>query len=215
VSNSNRLPSAARTAKNEGASGDFRARHPGLSRIKHGVDDNSFRSRLRRHLRNPPLRTVILIAFIVTAIPVGIAYPKVSSVARENWSDVQQSRQRQFVNVTAASWIFPYLRRQAVRMQNADVPIEWRGVSFKNGACFAENLDQLPVGKYGYAIRTACESLDTIQTTYAADCAETSACSIPDKAVAEIQDVLDRLTVAFSDANLVQPYPDDLGQNLD
>ena len=69
-----------------------------------------------------------------------------------------------------------------------------------------------PAGKYGYAIRTACESLDTIQTAYAADCAETAACEIPVQAVGELQDVLDRLRVAFSDANLVQPYPDDLGQ---
>ena len=76
-------------------------------------------------------------------------------------------------------------------------------------------MDQLAAGKYSYAIRTACESLDTIQTTYAADCAETSACHIPGQAVIELQGVLDRLKVAFSDANLVEPYPDDLGQVRD
>lgn len=53
----------------------FRVRHPGLARITYAVDDKSLMSRLRRHLQNPPLRTVILIAFIVLAIPVGIAYP--------------------------------------------------------------------------------------------------------------------------------------------
>ena len=97
-------------------------------------------------------------------------------------------------------------------MQAADVPIEWRGVSFTNGACLAEHMDQLPAGKYSYAIRTACETLHTVQTTYAADCAETSACDIPRQAVVELQVVPDRLKVAFSDANFVQPYPDDLGQ---
>ena len=155
------------------------------------------------------MRTVILIALIVLAIPTAFFYPSVSSNARENW------RQRQFVNVTAASWIFPYLRRQAERMQTADVPAEWRGVSFTNGACFAEHMDQLPVGKYTYAIKNACETLHTIQMSYAADCAETSACNIPEQAVVELQDVLERLRVAFSDANLVQPYPDDLGQAVD
>ena len=200
------------TSDFEGKADKFRVRHPGLARITAPANDNSLKSRLRRHLRNPPMRTVMLIALIVVAIPVAIAYPSVSSNVRENWSDVQQSRQRQFVNVTAASWIFPYLRRQAERMKTADVPIEWRGTSFTNGACLAEHMDQLPVGKYGYAIRIACESLHTIQMTYAADCAETSACHIPAQAVVELQDVMERLRVAFSDANLVQPYPDDLGQ---
>ena len=209
MSNSHRFPP---TAKSEGDGDKFRVRHPGLARIADAVEDNSLKSRLRRHLRNPPLRTVILIAFLVVAIPAGIAYPKVSSVVKENWSDVQLTRERHFVNVTAASWIYPYLRRQAERMQTAVVPIEWRGVSFTNGACFAEHMDQLPPGKYAYAIKTACESLDTIQMTYAADCAETAACDIPGQAVIELQGVFDRLRVAFSAANLVQPYPDDPGQ---
>ena len=191
---------------------DFRKLHPHLAEIVYVTDDPTLGGRVRRHLRNPSIITILLIVLVVLAIPSAIAYPRVSSVAKENWSDVQQSRQRQFVNVTAASWIFPYLRRQAERMKTADVPIEWRGTSFTNGACLAEHMDQLPVGKYGYAIRIACESLHTIQMTYAADCAETSACHIPAQAVVELQDVMERLRVAFSDANLVQPYPDDLGQ---
>jgi hypothetical protein len=212
------LTKSARLSPTPGTENDgekFRVRHPGLARITSAADDMSFKSRLRRHLRNPPMCTVFLIALIVVAIPVAIVYPGVSSTARENWSDVQQSRQRQFVNVTAASWIFPYLRRQTERMKTADVPMEWRAVSFTNGACLAEHMDQLASGKYSYAIKNACETLHTIQMTYAADCAETSACNIPPQAVGELQDVLDRLRVAFSDANLVQPYPDDLGQIRD
>lgn len=199
----------------EGDCDSFRVRHPGLAEITYAVDDTSLKGRLRRHLRNPPLRTVLLIAFIILAIPVAIAYPKVSNVARENWSDVQLSRERHFVNVTAASWIYPFLRRQAKRMQTAEIPIDWRPVSFKTGPCLPEHMTQLPTGKYAYAIETACKSLDTIQMTYAVDCAETSACNIPGQAVIELQQVLDRLKVAFSDANLVQPYPDDLGQIRD
>ena len=193
----------------------FRARHPGFAGFALGVGDTSFKGRLRRHFRNPPLSTILLAILILIAIPVGIAYPKVSDIARENWGNVQIARERHFVNVTAASWIYPVLRRQAERMQDADVPIEWRGMSFQNGPCLAEHMDQLPVGKYGYAIRLACSDLDKIQTTYAAECAESSECNIPGEAVAELQDVLDRLRVAFSDANLVQPYPDDVGQALD
>ncbi len=158
------------------------------------------------------MRTVFLLVFVILAIPVAIAYPKVSSVARENWSDVQQVRERQFVNVTAASWIYPFLRRQAVRMQQADVPIEWRAISFKNGPCLPDHMTQLPPGKYSYAVETACINLDKIQTKYSADCAQTSDCDIPDRAVEELQLVLDRLKVAFSDANMVQMVTDDLGQ---
>ena len=100
-------------------------------------------------------------------------------------------------------------------MQTATVPSEWRGVSFQNGPCLPEHMEQLPSGKYTYAIETACNSLDTIQTTYAPDCAETAACDIPDQAVIELQAVLDRLRVAFSDANLVDRYPENAGQLRD
>lgn len=190
-------------------------RHPGLAGIVYVEDDRSFRGRVRKHLRNPPMRTVFLIVFIVFAIPLAIVYPKVSNVAKENWSDVQLSRERHFVNVTAASWIYPFLRRQVQRMQEADVPAEWRGMSFTNGPCLPEHMSQLPTGKYAYAIETACMNLDEIQMKYALDCAQTSACNIPEQALVELQIVLDRLKVAFSDANLVQPATDDQGQILD
>jgi hypothetical protein len=178
-------------------------------------DDRSIRGRLRKHLRNPPMRTVFLIVFIVFAIPIVIAYPRVSNVAQENWSSVQQSRERHFVNVTAASWIYPFLRRQVHKMMEADVPGEWRSVSFRNGPCLPEHMTQLPPGKYAYAIETACVTLDEIQTKYAPDCAQTSACSIPEEAIVDLQIVLDRLKVAFSDANLVLPPTDDQGQIRD
>jgi hypothetical protein len=194
---------------------EFRTRHPGLAGITYVEEDSSLRGRVRKHLRNPPMRTVFLIVFILVAIPVAIAYPSVSGVAKENWGDVQQSRERHFVKVTAASWIYPFLRRQAERMQLADVPGEWRSVSFKNGPCFPEHMTQLPTGKYAYAVETACKNLDKIQMTYAADCAQTSACNIPEQAVVDLQIVLDRLKVAFSDANLVDLATDDQGQVRD
>lgn len=194
---------------------DFRARHPGLAEITYAEDDTSFRARLRRHFRNPPMLTILLVLLIVLAVPIGIAYPKVSNVAKENWSDVQLSRERHFINVTAASWIYPFLRRQAERMQHAEIPIDWRPVSFKTGPCLASHMTELPVGKYTYAIETACKSLDEIQMKYVADCAETAACNIPEQAVIELQVVLDRLKVAFSDANLVEPYSKDQAGSSD
>jgi hypothetical protein len=191
------------------------SRHARLAKITFVADDRSFKGRLRKHLRNPPMRTVFLLVLIAIAIPSIIISPKVSTVAKSNWSDVQQARERHFVNVTAASWVYPFLRRQAERMQEADVPIEWRGISFINGPCLAEHMKQLPVGKYAYAIETACGTLHEVQMKYAADCANTSTCNIPEEAVFELQVVLDRLKVAFSDANLVQPAGDDQGQVRD
>jgi hypothetical protein len=191
---------------------EFLTRHPGLSGIVFVEDDHSFKGRVRKHLRNPPMRTIFLITLIVFAIPIAIVYPKVSGVAQENWSNVQQARERHFVNVTAASWIYPFLRRQAHKMQEADVPGEWRSMSFRHGPCLPEHMTQLPNGKYAYAIESACIKLDEIQMQYAADCAQTSACNIPEEAIADLQIVLDRLKVAFSDANLVQPVTGDQGQ---
>lgn len=159
------------------------------------------------------MRTVFLIVFVIIAVPSLIVMPKVTSVARENWANVQLARERHFLNVTAASWIYPFLRRQAERMQEAEIPIEWRGVSFQNGPCFPEHMEQLPTGKYSYAIQTACKSLHEIQTKYVADCATTANCNIPESAVVELQIVLDRLKVAFSDANLVQEVEGDGGQS--
>jgi len=186
--------------KSDHARDDFRKRHPRLSEITFIGDDRSLRGRIRQHLRNPPMRTIFLMVLIVSAIPFAIIVPTVSKVAQDNWKVVELSRERHFVNVTAASWIYPFLRLQAVRMQSAEVPIEWRGISFKHGPCLPEHMSQLPVGKYAYAIETACKNLDKIQMTYASDCAETSKCVIPDEAVVELQIVLDRLKVAFSDA---------------
>ena len=103
-----------------------------MSEITFIGDDRSLRGRIRQHSRNPPMRTIFLIVLIVSAIPFAIIYPKVSKVAQDNWKVVELSRERHFVNVTAASWIYPFLRLQAVRMQNAEVPIEWRGISFKH-----------------------------------------------------------------------------------
>ena len=193
----------------------FKSRHARLAKITFVEDDHSFKGRMRKHLRNPPMRTVILLVILAILIPSALFYPRVSTVAKSNWSDVQQARERHFVNVTAASWIYPFLRRHAVRMQEADVPIEWRGISFINGPCFAEHMEQLPVGKYTYAIETACGSLHETQMKYADDCSSTSTCNIPEEAIFELQIVLDRLKVAFSDANLVQPAGDDQGQIRD
>jgi hypothetical protein len=186
-----------------------------MASLAYADEAHGFKANLRRHLRNPPMRTVLLLIVIAVAIPTAIVYPKVSNVVQGNWSDVQEARERHFVNVTAASWIYPFLRRQAEKMQQADVPAEWRSVSFTNGPCFAGNLVQLPGGKYAYAIETACSSLDEIQFKYVTDCATTAACNIPEEAVFELQIVLDRLKVAFSDANLVQPATDDQGQIRD
>ena len=161
------------------------------------------------------MRTIFLIVIIVLAISIGIMYPSVSKTAQENWTDVQQARERHFVNVTAASWIYPFLRRQAHRMQEADVPNEWHSMSFVGGPCLPKHMTQLPVGKYAYAIETACGSLNEIQTMYGRDCITSSRCHIPEQAVFDLQVVLDRLKTAFSDANLVQPVTDDQGQIRD
>ncbi|GIT17472.1 MAG: hypothetical protein CM1200mP39_02780 [Dehalococcoidia bacterium] len=73
-------------------------------------DDRSLRGRIGQHLRNPPMRTIFLIALIVASIPFAIIYPKVSKVAQDNWKVVELSRERHFVNVTAASWIYPFFK---------------------------------------------------------------------------------------------------------
>tara|TARA_A100001037_G_scaffold306657_1_gene353720 strand:+ start:6332 stop:6952 length:621 start_codon:yes stop_codon:yes gene_type:complete len=193
----------------------FQKRHPGLTGIVYIDDDQSFRARARRHLRNPPMRTIALIVFAIVAIPSILIYPRVSGIANENWSNLQLARERHFVNVTAASWIYPFLRRQAHRMQEAELPNEWRSVSFQHGPCLPSHMDQLPVGKYSYAIEQACLRLDEIQMKYAADCATTADCNIREEAVLDLQVVLDRLRVAFSDANLAPLTSDDHGQVRD
>ena len=185
----------------------------GFSKIIYLEDDPSFCGRIRKHLRNPPMRTVVSIVFVIFAVPVLLAYPRVSGVAKENWGNVQQARERHFVNVTAASWIYPFLRRHAHRMQTAQFPNEWRSISFKHGPCLPSHMDQLPTGKYSYAVEQACISLDKIQANYAGYCYTVSTCDIPGEAVEALQVVLDRLRFAFSDANLAPLVTDEQGQN--
>ena len=164
-------------------------------------------ARLRRAIRNPSMLTAVLMALLVIAIPAGVLGPRILTRGIEGYQESQRRQERQFVNVTAASWIYPWLRRNAENMRDANRPIEWRAVSFANhGPCNAKNLSQLPVGKYSFAVSSACNELDRIQLQYAADCALPGQCSVPEEAREGLQIVLDRLRVGFSDAGLVDDY---------
>ena len=104
------------------------------------------------------------------------------------------------------SQISPWLATQADRMINAEGPLDWQAVSFRSGACDADNLSQLPDGKYSTSIRVACVELDRIQQLYSGNCFLASTCKVPEIAKDEIGAAMDTVWLAFSDAGFVLPY---------
>ncbi len=170
-----------------------------LGPVDFGDEDSVF-ARLRRQLRNPSILTFIIVCIVVLTIPVAIAFPGFYKGAQEGIVRIRQEPVTYFLKASTPSWINPYLQRHISKMQNAEVPVEWHGVSFQHGPCFGGNLSQLPDGKYSDAIVKACGDLHDIQSEYAGDCATTGNCNIPPVAVDRLQQVSEDLRIAFSDA---------------
>ncbi len=170
-----------------------------LGPVNFGDRDNIF-VRLRRQLRNPSLLTFIIVCIVILSIPVAIAFPGFYEGAQEGIVRIRQEPVTYFLKSSTPSWINPFLQRHISRMQNAEIPVEWHGVSFQHGPCFPGNLSQLPEGKYSDAVVNACGDLHKIQADYAVDCATTRNCNIPPVAVTRLQQVSDDLIFAFSDA---------------
>ncbi|MDA1278842.1 MAG: hypothetical protein O3B95_02200 [Chloroflexi bacterium] len=104
------------------------------------------------------------------------------------------------------SQIAPWMASRAQTMKDAKGPLDWKVVSFRTGPCNAENLSQLPAGKYSLAIAQACVSLDDIQLRYSGNCVRASTCEIPEIARTEIDEAMNAVWDAFSDAGFVLPH---------
>lgn len=170
-----------------------------LGKVDFGDGDGRF-ARLRRQLRNPSLLTFIVLSLLAISIPLAIMFPGFYSGAQEGIVRIRRDVSIDFLEVSIPSRINPYLQRHIDTMQEADRPIEWRPVSFRHGPCLADNLSQLPVGKYSDGVADACATLDDIQTEYASSCVASDTCHIPSEAVSRLQAVSDGLNAVFSDA---------------
>ncbi len=170
-----------------------------LGPVEFGDSQGTF-ARLRRQLRNPSIPTFLILCIIAVSIPLAIISPGFYSGAKDGIVRIRQDPVMHFLKASTPSWINPYLHRQINTMKTAAEPIEWRGVSFQHGPCFADNLEQLPDGKYSDGIADACHDLHAIQTEYAASCANTGSCDIPPEAVARLNTVQQNLIDVFSDA---------------
>ena len=170
-----------------------------IGAIDYGDDDGWF-ARLRRQIRNPSLLTFLIMALVVLAIPVGIAFPGFYSGAKEGVRRIQQQQVVQFLEVATPSFVYPYLQRNINEMKNAQSQYEWRRISFKLGPCHQANLSQFPVGKYTDGIANACQDLHNIQLDFAGDCDSATSCNIPPAAIARLDVVSTGLQETFSDA---------------
>lgn len=181
-----------------------------LGPVDFGDTDGTY-SRLRRQLRNPSLLTFIILTIIALSVPAAILFPSFYSGAKEGIVLIRREPVTHFLQASTPSWINPYLQRQISTMQNAELPIEWRGVSFVHGPCFEQNLQQLPAGKYSDGIARACADLHEIQMSYASSCATTNNCNIPTVAVERLQavrtDLIEVFSDAYSDYSLTEEQP--------
>lgn len=170
------------------------------------VSSDTRTGRLRQTLRNPSVPVTILLVLLALVIPAAFFGPGIVRRASEGYRETQRLRASPPIAPAPGTWINPFLRDKAERMMHATSPMDWRAVNFQTGPCHPENLSQLPDDKWSAAIVTSCGRLDDIQRAYAADCAETDACALPDKARQELQRVIDYLVAEFDDAGVVVPY---------
>ena len=88
-------------------------------------------------------------------------------------------------------------------MVEADEPLDWNAVSFRDGPCDADNLSQLSAGKYSDAVAQACRALDDIQQRHSPNCITALNCNISEVAKSEIVQTADNMWESFSDGGFV------------
>jgi hypothetical protein len=174
-------------------------------------NDTSRSARFRREIRNPSLLTVFVIGTIAAIVILAPFAPGWVSTAQDSFKAMAEQDDlgdagRSSISVIIPSQITPWLSLQANSMINAEGPLEWKVVSFRNGPCNAGNLSQLPAGKYSAAIAQACGDLDGIQQMYSGTCFLASNCNVPEAAKDEIRLAMNKVWDAFSDAGFVLPY---------
>ena len=178
-------------------------------------DTNPTRSeRFRRELRNPSLLTVFIIVTIALVAILAPFAPGWFTTAQGSLKAMAQAKElgdagRSSIAVIIPSQITPWLSIQANTMINAEGPLDWQVVSFRNGPCNADNLSQLPAGKYTSSIAQACVDLDSIQQRYSGKCFLASDCNVPEVAKDEIRLAMNSVWDAFSDAGFVLPYTEE------
>ncbi len=168
-------------------------------------------ARFRRELRNPSMRTVILLTTVVLVIVLAPFAPKWITTTQDSFAAIAKQKEIQEASMSSISAIIPsqispWLASQTNTMINAEGPLDWNVVSFRSGACAPQNLSQLPAGKYSASIATACDTLDDIQQRYSGTCFLASNCNVPEAAKQEIKTAMDGVWEAFSDAGFVLPY---------
>jgi hypothetical protein len=158
---------------------------------------------MRQRLRNPSGKFALVVGLIALAI-IGGALTPIIMVGIDNYQEVSRLRQREFAQPPGA-WVRPWLVDKARIMIDAQQPIHWRPTDFVFGPCHAENISLLPNKEFREAIQYSCGEFHRIQMAYAADCASTNNCLIPESAKLELRAVIAVLDDAFDEAGFVQP----------
>jgi hypothetical protein len=162
--------------------------------------------RIRRAVRNPSIPLTVWTIVAVFIVLAAIFGPGLVRTASKNIRTQRQLHTPPITSPIAGAQINPWLRNNASRLMGATTPIEWRGVNFQSGPCYAENLSLLPKDKWSAAIVEGCHRLDGIQARYASSCASVDACVVPAEAKQELQAVIDYLVAEYADAGFVVPY---------
>lgn len=157
--------------------------------------------------------TVFLIFLVAVAVVLAPFAPGWITTTQEGFAALAKQKARNEANksslvASVPSQIAPWMAAQVRTMSGATGPLEWQVVSFTRGPCDAGNLSQLPAGKYSAAIAQACGSFDDIQQRYSGSCFRASDCVVPEVAKSEIEQTMNLVWDAFSDAGFVLPYPE-------
>jgi len=171
--------------------------------------DNSGKERLKRAIKNPSKRTLLILLLVIVVIT-GPFTLKTFSTAQEGIGevlsdhDLNESLSAGPRNLTDEQ-IAPWLVSNGEIMIGATVPPEWEIGNYRFGACSTDRLDEIVDPVYRTAIIGGCNSFYDIQGKYNRDCHIASNCNVKQIAKDQLAAAMDIVRSAHAAAGYVWP----------
>ena len=168
---------------------------------------NKLKKYLYKLKRNPSNIQILLLSIILILIFYILFGDKIIDNAKDNLETTLKNRnEREFSgDIDVEVWQYSWIRTGVINMKNAQGPSQWRAINWEKG-CFSRRITEWNK-IYQDAIKESCQELHKIQENYDKFCLGINEnCTIPDKAINELDLVLLNLKNTFVNSGFVLPY---------
>tara|TARA_B100001029_G_scaffold179886_1_gene192102 strand:- start:7568 stop:8125 length:558 start_codon:yes stop_codon:yes gene_type:complete len=161
---------------------------------------------IRRSSRNPSNLQILFISIFIAVVFSLTLGPLIYDRGKSGVEEVfRVKNSREFGgDIDVEAWVYSWIRTGAINMINSQGPSQWRAVKWDQG-CYSRRFTEWN-SKYQEAIQKACYDLSEIQKEFEKYCMSVNNCELPKEAISELNNVLNEMKKAFSDANFVLPY---------